>query len=109
MDSKKISYCEKIAKDEYPIVLNFLKAKFPLFHNSNFFFRDFQYGLKRFFIKKEIYLTIPESEELANRVAKFLEDEQVFIKVNKIGWRLNYPEFVTDVPGDPFDLKLEVK
>lgn len=91
-----------ILVQEKELILNFLKARFPLFHNSNFFHRDLQYGLRSYFEKKGIELTYPQAEKLANEFANILENEQIFTKINNSVWRLNYPEFTTSTPGDPF-------
>ncbi len=93
---------QEILENEYVIFLNYLKAKFPVFHNSNFFFRDFQYGVKRFLEKKGIFLSYSDSEKLASDFALFLESKEIFTKVNSLGWRVNYSDFVTPAPGDPF-------
>ena len=91
----------ELLKNDHQIFLNYLKAKFPLFHNSNFFFRDFQYGLKRFLEKKDVEISYPDSEKLAKDFGKYFEEKGIFIPVNDLGWKLNYPEFVTVAPGDP--------
>jgi hypothetical protein len=89
-------------KNDINILLEFLRAKFPLFHNSNFFFRDLQFGIKSFFERKEIYLSYSESEQLAEMVADYLQKEGIFIKTSKHGWKINFPQYETSSPGDPF-------
>lgn len=84
------------------ILLGFLKAKFPMFHNSNFFMRDLQFGIKSFFEKKGIKLSYTGSEQLAKLVAEYLMKEEIFVKINEQSWKVNYPEFETSQPGDPF-------
>ncbi len=100
MEEKNNQYFNVI-KNEYQLFLNFLKAKYPLFHNSNFFFRDFHYGVKKYLETKDVEISYPQAEKVANKLSKFLEDENIFIRVNRLGWKINYPEFVTAVPGDP--------
>ena len=39
-------------KNDNLIFLSYLKAKFPIFHNSNLFSKDFQFGLKSYLEKK---------------------------------------------------------
>ena len=92
----------QLLKNNEMELLNYLKAEFPVFHNSNFFFRDFQYGIRSFLEKKEIKCSYQLAEKLAIEMAKHLEDENIFIKVNNQGWKVNYPEFATTEPGDPF-------
>lgn len=52
MTNKNISSLFNDLKNESQVFLNYLKAKFPIFHNSNLFYRDFQYGVKSFLEKK---------------------------------------------------------
>lgn len=101
MNQKLQKYSEMI-KTDYPVLLNYLKAKFPLFHNSNFFFRDFHYGLRKYLEKKGIKLNYQDAEEVAEDVGKFLESQGIFVKIDRQSWKINYQEFVTSQPGDPF-------
>lgn len=100
--NKSISKYFDQLKNDQSILLNFLKAKYPLFHNSNFFFRDFQYGIKRYLEKKGIFITYAQAENLALELSKYFEAQGIFIRTNKLGWRINNPEFTTQIPGDPF-------
>ncbi len=95
-----MEYLDLIKNDDQ-IFLKYLKAKYPLFHNSIFFFRDLQFGLQKFLEKKGIKISNAEAEKLAYNIGNYLEEKQIFVKVNLSGWRLNYPEFVTTTPGDP--------
>ena len=88
-------------KNDPAIFLNFLKANYPMFHNSNFFFRDFQYGIKKYFEKKNIEVSYPEAEELTTLLLKNFEEKKFFIRISSSAWKVNFPEFVTQVPGDP--------
>jgi hypothetical protein len=81
--------------------LNFLKARYPLFHKSNFFYRDFQYGIRKYLELKGIDVSYADSDKLAKEMSAYFEKKAIFIPVNDQGWTLNYPEFVTTVPGDP--------
>lgn len=102
MNKINISTLFSDLKNENQIFLSYLKAKFPLFHNSNFFSKDFQYGLKSFLEKKNIHLTENILISLANQFSNYYETEGIFVKTSCNGWKLNYPEFVTSKPGDPF-------
>ena len=99
---KKIinKYFEQL-KSEEQVFLSYLRAKFPVFHNSNFFFRDLHYGIKGYFEKKGKGISYSDSQELANEFAKHLEDQGIFVKTSDNTWRVEYPEFVTTEPGDP--------
>jgi hypothetical protein len=94
-------HLELLKKDEESL-LNFLKAKFPMFHNSNFFYRDLQYGIRSFLEKKDIIINYNDADELAHSISKYFEDKGIFIKVNDLTWRVDYPKFITTEPGDPF-------
>jgi hypothetical protein len=86
---------------EQKMFLNYLKAKFPVFHNSNFFYRDLEYGIKGYFEKKGNLLNNRVLGEIAIKFSEHLEQERIFIKTSSQAWKINYPEFITTVPGDP--------
>ncbi|HEX7356160.1 MAG TPA: hypothetical protein VF270_00460, partial [Ignavibacteriaceae bacterium] len=73
-----------------------------VFHNSNLFSRDFQYGLKSFLEKKGIMLNDQNLIKLSKELSDFYENNGIFLRTSNQGWKLNYPEFVTTKPGDPF-------
>lgn len=90
-----------LIKSDYQVFLNFFKAKYPIFHKSNLFFRDVQFCVQRYLEKKGIYVSNAEAAEIAEGLKNFFEQEGIFQKINDNVWRLEYPEFVTAVPGDP--------
>lgn len=92
----------QLLKNNEEELLNYLKAKFPIFHNSNFFFRDFQYGIRSFLEKKEIKASYQMAEKLTEEMAKHFERKNQFVKINDQAWKVNKQEFVTVEPGDPF-------
>ena len=91
-----------ILKNDYIIFLQYLKARFPTFHNSNLFFRDFHYAIKNFLEIKDMRVNYADSEILAKEFSEFLENKGILVKVNELGWKLNYTDFTTVKPGDPF-------
>lgn len=97
----KLNEYFNMLKNEDKQFLNFLKAKYPLFHKSNFFYRDFQYGIRTYLELKGIDISYGDSEKLARELSAFFEQENIFISTSAQGWTINYPEFVTTVPGDP--------
>ena len=101
MNKKETKYLE-LLRSENDSLLAYLKAKFPLFHNSNFFFRDLQYGIRSFLEKKDIMISYTEADNLAKIIAKDLEEKGFFVRVNNQGWKVNHQEFATTEPGDPF-------
>ena len=76
-------------------VLTFLKSRFPLFHQSNIFFRDMQYGIQLFLERKGIKAGYPESERIAHEFVSTLEREGVLVAIDRQSWALHYPEFRT--------------
>ncbi|NPV10495.1 MAG: hypothetical protein HPY57_01715 [Ignavibacteria bacterium] len=89
----KISHYLKILIHEERTVLNYLKARYPLFHKSNVFFRDIQFGIKHYLENREIKLTYTESEILAQEFIKYLESKGILRRINDQIFLLNYPEF----------------
>lgn len=92
----------QLLKNNDEELLNYLKARFPLFHNSNIFFRDFQYGIRSFLEKKEIITSYQMAEKLADEMAQHYENKNLFVKINNQTWKIHKREFVTAAPGDPF-------
>ncbi len=74
--------------------LIFMKSKFPLYHQSNIFFRDLHYGVMEFLEKKKVTTTYSEGEQIAREIAVHFEKKNIFKKVNQQGWVLLYPDFV---------------
>lgn len=74
--------------------LKYVKSKFRLIHDSNFFFRDLHYGVMEYLeekLKKRIkYL---DAEKITYEVAVELEKQGIFKKIDHQSWLLNYPEF----------------
>ena len=102
MNHRDLSKHLELLKLKEESFLAFLKAKFPMFHNSNFFYRDLQYGIKSFMEIKDIIITYAEADKLAQAFSIYLEDKSIFVRVNKTGWKVNYPAFTTTEAGDPF-------
>ena len=102
MKQRDLSKHLELIKLKEESFLAFLKAKFPMFHNSNFFYRDLQYGIRSFMEKKDIIINYAEADRLAQTLSKHFEEKSIFIRINKTGWKLNYPAFATTEPGDPF-------
>jgi hypothetical protein len=102
MNSKIVSSIFNELKNENQIFLNYLKAKFPIFHNSIFFTKDFQYGIITFLEKKGTYISLEQAEKLAQLLSEFYVNQGIFIKISNNTWKLNYLDFVTAKPGDQF-------
>ncbi len=88
MDSKAALILEN--KKEF---LKYLKSKFPLFHDSNVFFRDLHYGVMSYLEMHRVRYRYSEAEELTHKVIEALEQENILRRIDKLTWMLNYPEF----------------
>jgi len=74
-------------------VLTYLKSRFPMYHLSNFFFRDIQFGLQAMFVQKGSKLSYTEAEKLARKFVEDAERTRIFTPIDGQSWRVNYPEF----------------
>lgn len=74
-------------------VLAFLKSQYPLYHLSNLFFRDVQYGIQKLFERRGEKLSYPNAEKIAREFVGKLEKEKLLSKIDQQSWVLNYPEY----------------
>ncbi len=80
------------------IFLNFLKSIIPVFHKSNVFFRDIQYGVQKFLLLKGFKVSNEQAEELSAILIKELVDENILFPLNDMTWVVNYPPYTTGAP-----------
>jgi hypothetical protein len=83
----------EIITNHTPEFLSFLKTKFTLLHQSNFFFRDLHFGVIAYLESKGKRIKYTIGEQIAKEVASDLENKGIFKKVDHQSWLLNYPEF----------------
>ena len=76
-------------------VLRFLKSKFPIYHRSNIFFRDIQYGVQLFLARRGARVSYQAAELIARALVAALEKEGVLVAIDRQSWAVNYPEFRT--------------
>src|SRR5438105_1620958 len=88
--------------------LKFLKSRFPLIHLSNFFFRDFHYGVMAFLEKNGKKLKYLEAENIAKEAAADLENKGIFKRIDHQSWLLQYPEFALPRVEKPAPVKAAV-
>ncbi len=74
-------------------VLFLLHARFLLFHNSNVFLRDLQYGIREYLMAKGIHIDLNETEGLARALVKRLEESKFLRPMDEQTWTLLDPEF----------------
>lgn len=101
MNTKTEGFLREL-KSETLNFLNYMKAKVPVFHNSNIFYRDLENGVKGFYEKKGTRLKNADAEVITKEYLEHLENEKVLVKTSPQGWKVNYTDFVTTKPGDPF-------
>lgn len=89
MTMKELDYVLNNEKE----VLGFLKSKYPLYHLSNVFFRDIQYGIQVFLIRKKMEIGYSDAEKIAWAFVARLEKEKILTSIDKQTWVLQYPEF----------------
>ena len=76
-------------------VLNFLKSRFPIYHLSNVFFRDLQYGVMAYLEGKGMKVSYRHAEMIARRFVEDLERAKLLKPVDRQSWTVEYPEFRT--------------
>jgi len=80
--------------------LRYLKSKFPLYHDSNIFFRDVHYGVWTYLderLKKRMKYLV--AEKVALDVVREFEKQGIFRRVDGRTWLLVYPEFALPRPA----------
>jgi hypothetical protein len=77
-------------KDDF---LKYLKLKFTMIHQSNFFYRDFHYGLLSFLHEHGRHIDKLRANNVAHAFLSELERTGIAKKIDHQTWMLNYPEF----------------
>ena len=76
-------------------VLEGLKARFPVYHRSNIFFRDIQYGIQSLLEEKGMKIRYPGAERLAREFVENMERQQIFAPIDEQTWVVRLEEFKT--------------
>jgi hypothetical protein len=74
-------------------VLAFIRNHYPMYHMSNVFFRDVQFGIQKLFERRGEKLRYPDAERIAREFVGKLEKEKTLNRIDQQSWVLNYPEF----------------
>jgi hypothetical protein len=83
--------------------LAYLKANdYPVYHKSNIFFRDFQYGLWKFLKENQTKVSYEKMEGIAREIAEAYEEQGIFRKINRQSYEVNLPAFATVFPTAGF-------
>ncbi|MEW6510241.1 MAG: hypothetical protein AB1428_04715 [Bacteroidota bacterium] len=74
-------------------VLAFLRTRFPIYHQSNIFFRDIQYGILTYLERKGMRVGYTDAERIAREFTAKLEKEGTFLPIDRQTWVVNYPQY----------------
>ncbi|MBX2989712.1 MAG: hypothetical protein KF749_00940 [Bacteroidetes bacterium] len=74
-------------------VLAFIRSYYPMYHLSNIFFRDVQYGIQKMFERRGERLNYAKAEEAARAFVEKLERNKILNRIDNQSWVLNYPEY----------------
>jgi len=77
-------------------LLDFMRSTgFPVFHLSNIFYRDFQYGVRDYFRATEgIDVGTRKADEIANSVVRDMEQRNVLQPHSRNTWILNNERYL---------------
>jgi len=88
----------ELLEHEQKSFLNYFRAKYPAYHNSNIFFRDFHYSVKQYLALKGINTSYSHSEFISSAFSELLIKRNILRKIDKNTMKLNYEEFITGNP-----------
>lgn len=74
--------------------LKYLKSKFPLYHMSNIFFRDFHFGVIAYLREHGRKVSYNDAEKVASALGGEYEKDGILKRIDHQSWLLNYPEFM---------------
>jgi len=77
-------------KDDF---LKYLKLKFTMLHQSNFFYRDFHYGILSFLHEHGHRIDRLKADTVAHALLTEFERNGIAKRIDHQTWTLNYPEF----------------
>jgi hypothetical protein len=73
--------------------LPYLKARTPVFHLSNVFFRDIHYAVIALAADHRLRIGYTEAETVTRQLIERLEKEKVLLPIDKQTWCVNKPDF----------------
>ncbi len=74
-------------------VLAFLKTRYPMYHRSNVFFRDLQYGIQTMLERQDRRVGYREAEQITRSFIERLVSKNILVPIDQQTWVLHYPEF----------------
>lgn len=75
--------------------LSYLRSRFPMYHQSNFFFRDVQYGVADLLRSKGMLVRSDQAEKIAREYVARFEKARLFVPINRQTWAVNFPDYRT--------------
>lgn len=99
MKQEQLNSIKATVENEQTTILNFFKSRFPLYHNSNVFFRDMQFTIDAFFELKGSKLGYTECEQITKHFFEHLLRQNMVIPVSVNGYKLNNPQYKTGAPA----------
>jgi hypothetical protein len=76
-------------------VFSFLKNHYPVYHLSNIFFRDVQFGIQKMFEEREERVNYKQAEKIARAFVEKLEKQKILNRIDTQSWAVNYPDYKT--------------
>ncbi len=76
-------------------VLTALRSRLPIFHKSNLFFRDVQFGLQALLAADNARISNRDAEALARTFVEALEKGKLLLPIDHQTWMVNNPDFQT--------------
>jgi hypothetical protein len=74
-------------------VLKYLRDRFPVFHLSNIFFRDIQYGIQSYLKGRDLKVNYRLAEDIARQFVAKLEREKILRPIDRQTWMVHFEEF----------------
>ena len=72
------------------LFFSFMKEKYPVFKESNIFFRDLQYAIGNYYMKKGKTIDYPKAEKIALEFIENLVNRGELIKISNNAWKVNF-------------------
>lgn len=98
MKTEQLQNLKNLVFSEQSTILNFFKSRFPLFHNSNIFFRDMQFTINAFFELKSIFIGYSLCEQITKDFFAHLEKQNMAVPVSTNAWKINNELYKTGAP-----------
>ena len=72
------------------LIFNFMKEKYPVFKASNIFFRDLQYAIRNYYMKKGKTIDYQKAEKIALEFIENLVNRGELKKISNNAWKVNF-------------------